>query len=202
MAAIGDYFTEVKRIRDDVSACLQRHKLWTDTADQQAFYDDLDAAYGKSINGRDLRAEALRETADPDVRRRIENVEKWLTEFVPASQSGVFNSQWTKASCGLRDALRELEPFTVAETGTQAAATAGPNVSVNAQMLDTIQRRPESKDWSVRQWQTHLPGHPSPATIHGAPAWKTLMALRKGEGADLHDSQTCRDQSGKRSPRR
>jgi hypothetical protein len=57
-----------------------------------------------------------------------------------------------------------------------------PRLNVNARMLDKIQRDPESRGWTVTQWQTHL--QCARDSIHRTPTWKELSAGRKVLAAD------------------
>jgi hypothetical protein len=50
--------------------------------------------------------------------------------------------------------------------------------SVNARMIDTLTKKPESRDWTARQWGEHLGCGKS--TVADQPAWKGLEAARQG----------------------
>jgi hypothetical protein len=51
-------------------------------------------------------------------------------------------------------------------------------LSVNARMLDTLTKKPESKEWTTRQWGEYL-GY-GKSTIADQPVWKGLEAARQG----------------------
>lgn len=52
--------------------------------------------------------------------------------------------------------------------------------SVNARMIDALQRKEGSKGWSVRKWQEYI-GCKSTSTIHSQPAWKALQLEKSGK---------------------
>ena len=53
-------------------------------------------------------------------------------------------------------------------------------LSVNARMIDALQRKEGSKGWSVRKWQEYI-GCKSTSTIHSQLAWKALQLEKSGK---------------------
>lgn len=49
--------------------------------------------------------------------------------------------------------------------------------SYNARMIDTLQSKPESLEWSTQNWADHLGCVKS--TVHDQPAWKEIMRQRE-----------------------
>ena len=73
---------------------------------------------------------------------------------------------------------------TVDEPIDQPPERAKPNAAnANARMLDTLDKRPESKDWTAEQFAQHL-GYSSKGTIASTKTWKTLMQTREEERRD------------------
>lgn len=65
-----------------------------------------------------------------------------------------------------------------------------PRQTVNTRMQTTLKRKPESRDWSARQWADHLGCAKS--TVHDTSTWKALMIARAGAGIDrlVRDSKS------------
>ena len=55
----------------------------------------------------------------------------------------------------------------------------GAKVTINARMIDTLLVKPEAKDWTAREWATHLGCAAS--TVTDQPMWKELAKTRVGE---------------------
>ena len=49
--------------------------------------------------------------------------------------------------------------------------------SINARMIDTLQKQPEAKDWTIEQWMQHL-GCKSKASVAKTKCWETIMGAR------------------------
>jgi hypothetical protein len=62
-------------------------------------------------------------------------------------------------------------------TGGQPAAKGKQKASINARMIDTLQKQPEAKDWTVEQWMQHL-GCKSKASVAKTKCWETIMGAR------------------------
>jgi hypothetical protein len=65
------------------------------------------------------------------------------------------------------------------ETNKQETAIKPPKVSVNARMIDRLQRDPDSAGWSIRQWVEAM-GCRSTSTIHRQPTWKAMQLDKSG----------------------
>lgn len=72
-------------------------------------------------------------------------------------------------------------------------------VTINAQMLDTITKRPEARQWSIQQWTTHLDC--SRSTVHDTLTWKELMKAREAAKQEKLAEQTFTGRDGKRKRR-
>ena len=48
---------------------------------------------------------------------------------------------------------------------------------INARMIDTLQKQPEAKDWTIEQWMQHL-GCKSKASVAKTKCWETIMGAR------------------------
>lgn len=66
--------------------------------------------------------------------------------------------------------MLDLQPSTNGKPAPRRKGT------VSQRILDTIDKRPESVNWSQREWAQHLKC--SPSTVAEAPAWKTVQGLR------------------------
>ncbi len=82
-----------------------------------------------------------------------------------------------KYAHSLLDTIEPPEGKPQRQSESTATATKEPHVSANARMIDTLHKKPESKDWSKRQWADHL--HCSPSAVQKAPAWKAIMKGRE-----------------------
>lgn len=120
------------------------------------------------------------------------------------------------AKAGLCDALMNLErvlsvavdtiekleappdaPSSPAPSGAKVEQR-GRAAPINARMLDTLMKRPESRAWSIQKWTTHLDC--SRAAVHGTLAWRELMKARNAAGQAKLDQQTFPGRDGKRKP--
>jgi hypothetical protein len=87
------------------------------------------------------------------------------------------------------------------------ALSAPPAVSVNAQMLDIMQSvgNEVCLGWSVEDWREKLDERfgrkPSKSTIHKQPTWDLIRTLRAQAGAEAHEHQTAKDETGRRRSR-
>jgi len=71
--------------------------------------------------------------------------------------------------------------------------------SVNARMLDTITRQPESASWSITEWTTHLKC--ARATVQATKAWREILEIRKGTAVARSERDSFKDRTGKRQSR-
>lgn len=96
------------------------------------------------------------------------------------SQGDTSEHQFHAALNAAQNSVCSLLPFLKpAIAGDPPKTPAGKKATVNARMLDTMQKRPESMGWTARQWATHLKC--SPASIANAHAWKSLGIVKVSE---------------------
>jgi hypothetical protein len=86
----------------------------------------------------------------------------------------------TAAAAGSRMA-KWLEHNPPAE-GQNADTSADDKTSVNARMIDILQRDATAAEWTIREWATRL--KESKSTIGDQPAWKAIMRERESRKWD------------------
>jgi len=59
----------------------------------------------------------------------------------------------------------------------EATAKGKRKASINARMIDTLQKQPEAKDWTIEQCMKHL-GCKSKASVDKTKCWETIMGAR------------------------
>lgn len=76
-------------------------------------------------------------------------------------------------------AIKALAAANVCDLDGEVPKAVGVKISVNARMLDTMSKNPESRGWSIRQWAEHLRCVIS--TVQKTPAWKSLQVMNAGD---------------------
>ncbi len=110
--SIKTYCDEVRRLVQQTSELIVKHRK---DVDQSAYIEAHAELYRTSTLD---RAAAMSAMADPDVRKRIDDVDAALAEFVNESFIGQNSDAYRRAAGVLRDAVRRLEPFNDDNSGT------------------------------------------------------------------------------------
>ena len=90
-------------------------------------------------------------------------------------------------------ALRDPDTKTTQQVVAQEKESVDPpKLSVNARMIDALQRKEEAKGWSIRKWMEYI-GCKSTSTIQTQPTWKALRLNKIGKQSFTVDDRSDLD---------
>ena len=141
----------------------------------------------------EVREAAARNAEHLDIRCRP----KRMDQCYGPEQFDAIMEQWPAVQTYLREAPRFDSSRLVANIQDESAKAAqrlklravvggqveGSNgngkrkAPINARMIDTLQKQPEAKDWTIEQWMQHL-GCKSKASVAKTKCWETIMGAR------------------------
>lgn len=159
---VADWIRELGRVSRWFDDATQKQRL-----EEVLFQSDGDWFIGVAEKGRALLKQ---QTANRDPFAFVDERTAEPIDLPPAKTKGL--------------------PEVPAEPATESLGPSGGQTlrpNYNALMIDTLERIPESKDWTIRQWVVKL-GCKSTSTVQGTLTWKGLMQVRE-EARKLREEQ-------------
>lgn len=80
------------------------------------------------------------------------------------------------------DGPREFDQETIAALMRKATGAKVKGRGIDGKMWELVQRRPEARGWSAREWADAL--ECSPSTVHGTGMWRSLATVRAATKAE------------------